>query len=127
MSAKSPTEIYELFSSYFSAGEIESLMSLYEPEAVILPAPGQPASGHAAIREVLNNFLALKGEFQMDAPSVVQSGEIALLMGKWTLKGTNPGDGQPLEMAGQTSDVIRRQTDGTWLFVIDNPFGAQNA
>jgi hypothetical protein len=27
-------------------------------------------------------------------------------------------------MEGTTSDVLRRQGDGTWLFVIDNPWGA---
>jgi uncharacterized protein (TIGR02246 family) len=126
MSVNTPTEIYEVFSRNFSAGDIESLLALYEPDAVILPAPGQPAQGHNAIRAVLSNFLALKGEFQMDAPTVVESGDVALLMGKWTLKGTNPADGQAVEMAGQTSDIIRRQADGSWLFVIDNPFGAQN-
>ena len=28
------------------------------------------------------------------------------------------------KMQGTTSDVLRRQADGTWLFVIDNPWGS---
>jgi ketosteroid isomerase-like protein len=47
-------------------------------------------------------------------------------MAKWTLNGTSP-EGGPVEIAGQTSDVLRRQSDGNWLIVIDNPFGAQSA
>jgi ketosteroid isomerase-like protein len=35
---------------------------------------------------------------------------------------TAPG-GSPLELAGRFTDVVRRQPDGRWLFVIDNPYG----
>jgi hypothetical protein len=31
-----------------------------------------------------------------------------------------------LEMAGRTADVVRRQPDGTWLFVIDDPYGSEH-
>jgi hypothetical protein len=27
-------------------------------------------------------------------------------------------------MSGQTSDVLRKQVDGIWRFVIDNPYGS---
>ena len=32
-------------------------------------------------------------------------------------------DGSPLEMEGTYADVLRRQNDGTWKFIIDNPRG----
>jgi hypothetical protein len=32
-----------------------------------------------------------------------------------------------VSLAGQTSDVARRQADGRWLIMIDNPFGGQGA
>ncbi|MEP7213550.1 MAG: nuclear transport factor 2 family protein [Acidobacteriota bacterium] len=124
MQAIEPSELYGLFSRYFSAGALDLLLTLYEDNAVILPAPGQIAEGKAAIREVLQGFLALNGGFQIDEPVVAQSGDVALIMSKWTLKGTS-GDGEAVQIEGQTSDVVRRQADGSWLFVIDNPFGAQ--
>lgn len=123
MQAITPAEIYELFSSYFSAGAIDLLMTLYEDDAVLLPAPGERAEGKDAIREVLKGFLALSGEFRIDAPDIIQAGDIAMLTSKWTLNGTSP-DGEPVHIEGRTSDVIRRQSDDSWLFVIDNPFGA---
>ncbi len=123
MQALEPSEIYPLFARYFSAGAIDLLMTLYEEDAVILPAPGQKAEGKAAIREVIEGFLALNGEFRIEPATVAESGDLALVMAKWTLNGTSP-DGQPVSIDGQTSDVIRRQADGSWLFVIDNPFGA---
>jgi ketosteroid isomerase-like protein len=122
MPASTPEEIYTLFTEYFSAADVDSLITLYEPGATLVPQPGVVVSGHAAIREALGAFLALKGEFKLQAPAVFQAGDIALLFARWTLKGTDPS-GNAVELAGQTSDVIRKQDNGAWLFVIDNPNG----
>ena len=123
MPASTPEEIYELFSQYFSAADLDSLISLYEPGATLVPQPGVVVSGHAAIREAFGAFVALKGEFNLQPPKVFQAGDIALLFARWTLKGTDRG-GNAVELAGQTSDVIRKQSDASWLFVIDKPNGA---
>ena len=123
MPANTPEEVYDLFSQYFSAADLDSVITLYEPGATMIPQPGTIVSGHAGIREALGAFLALKGEFDLQPPKVFQANDIALLFSKWTLKGTGP-DGSAVELAGQTSDVVRRQADGSWLFVIDNPNGA---
>jgi len=123
MPASTPEEIYQLFSEYFAAADLDSLITLYEPNATLVPQPGVVVSGHAAIREAFAAFLALKGEFNLQAPTVFQAGDVALLFARWTLKGTDPG-GNAVELAGQTSDVIRKQDNGAWLFVIDNPNGA---
>ena len=124
MLASTPFEIYELFGEYFSAGTIDLLLTLYEETAVIVPAPGQQMQGKEAIREVLNGFLALGGTFRMEAPVVIESGDTALLMAKWALTEGKSAEGQEVNLSGQTSDVIRLQSDGGWRFVIDCPFGA---
>jgi ketosteroid isomerase-like protein len=31
-------------------------------------------------------------------------------------------DGNPVELAMRSSEVVRRQADGSWRYVIDNPF-----
>lgn len=123
MRANTPAEIYELFEQYFSAGTIDLLLTLYEDDAVIVPALGQNAQGKGAIREVLNGFLALGGTFTIHPPVVIEAGDTALLMGKWTLTGGKSPDGQEVNLSGLTSDVIREQPDGGWLFVVDCPFG----
>ena len=124
MQAYTPEEVHQLFSKFFNAGDIDALLSLYESDATMVPQPGQPpVSGPAAIREALNGFLALKGQFIVESTNVILANDIALLFSKWTLSGTDP-KGNAVELCGQTSDVVRRQTDGTWLVVIDSPFGA---
>jgi uncharacterized protein (TIGR02246 family) len=122
MPAKSPEEVYQLFKRYFSAGDLDSLMSLYDENATMVPQPGQTVSGKAAIREALGLFLSIKGEFRMEACRSISANDVALLFSKWILNGTTP-DGSNVSLGGSTSDVVRKQADGTWLFVIDNPFG----
>jgi uncharacterized protein (TIGR02246 family) len=122
MPARRPQEIHELFTRYFSAKDADALVALYEPDAAFTPQPGQVVKGHAAIREAIGGFLALDAEFEMQPGNVIETGDIALLISKWTLKGTDP-TGAPVDLSGQTADVVRRQADGTWLLVIDNPYG----
>lgn len=126
MSATTPEQAQQLFVQNFNAGNIEGLVSLYEPTATFVPFPGEPISGLAAIREALNGFLALKGHMQISIDKVFRADDIALLFSTWILRGTDPG-GNPVQLTGQTSDVVRLQADGTWLFVIDNPQGAAAA
>ncbi len=123
MPASTPEQLHQLFVEYFNEGELNSIISLYELDATFVPFPGDPVNGVAAIREVLKGFLALKGHMQLAVDKVFRTDDLALLFSSWTLAGPGP-DGTPLEMAGQTSDVARRQPDGSWMFVIDNPQGA---
>jgi ketosteroid isomerase-like protein len=123
MAAREPEEAHRLWGERFKAGDLEGLMALYEPNATLMPQPGQAASGAAAIREALGGFLGLKATFDwVDSKPAIRSGDLALLHSRWTLSGTGP-DGSPLNLGGTTADVVRRQADGTWLFAIDNPWG----
>jgi ketosteroid isomerase-like protein len=54
---------------------------------------------------------------------VLEAGDTAVLSGQWKLTGRGP-DGTAMEMTGRSVEVLRRQADGTWLFVLDHPFGA---
>ncbi len=122
MSARTPEDVHRLFAERFQAGDVDGLLELYEPHALLVPQPGQVVSGKDAIGEALRAFVALKGRFDLRLERALAAGDIALLFSRWTLDATAP-DGSPLTLAGQTSDVARRQADGTWLVVIDNPYG----
>ena len=121
MAANRPEEIHAAFTTAFNDGNLEALIALYEPEASIAPAPGEVVTGTAAIRSVLAGFLALKGRMAITTTRVVAAEDVALLHGTWTLTGTDQ-DGKAVELAGRNTEVVRRQSDGTWRFAIDNPF-----
>jgi len=123
MAAQTPAQLHEVFVQSFNNADLDGLISLYEPTATLLPIPGDPVSGHAAIRDALGQFLALKGHMDLKVDRIILAHDIALIFSSWTLNGTGP-DGTATTTTGQTSDVARRQADGSWLFVIDNPYGA---
>jgi uncharacterized protein (TIGR02246 family) len=123
MTARTPEEMPRLWAEAFIAGDLNALLALYEADAILVPQPGEAVAGIEAIREALSAFLALQPTFNLEVRKVLQTDDIALSFADWTLRGTGP-DGEAIEMAGQTSDVQRRQPDGTWRFVIDNPYGS---
>ena len=126
MSARTPEELHALFQRHFIAGDMDALLALYEPNAVLVPQPGQVVRGHAAIRESLAGFLAMKGTFRMQPPKTIRTDDVAIVFASWTLDAKAP-DGSPIHLDGQTADVVRRHADGRWLFAIDSPFGAAGA
>ena len=108
--------------SAINSGKLEAAISLYEPDAVMVVEPGKIAMGLSAIREALAGFVSLKPNLGSQTVQLVESGDVALYCARWTLTGTAP-DGQKVEMGGVSSDVLRRQPDGRWLILIDNPWG----
>jgi uncharacterized protein (TIGR02246 family) len=124
MAANTPEDLDRLFAVALNAGDIEGLMRLYETGAAMRPAPGQVVQGLAAIRASLAGFIAMKPTLTITAKVLGQCNEIALMTGTWTLSGTG-ADGNPVNMAGQSVEVARRQADGTWLFIVDTPWGLE--
>ena len=123
MAVQSPEEAVRAMVDAFNSRNLDAFMSFYEPGATLVPQPGQVASGAAEIREAMGGFLALKGRMEIEPGlSVIQADDVALVSGSWTLTGTGP-DGEPVTLDGRVTDVVRRQPDGTWRWVIDAPFG----
>lgn len=119
-----PEEIHRRFAELFNAGEVGKLVELYEDDAVFVPEPGRESRGKTEIREALKSFLALNGKLDIKTRYAVNAGDVALLSCEWTLKGKGE-DGKPIELSGKTSEVVRRQTDGRWLYILDHPYGGE--
>lgn len=124
MSAHTPEELSQSWARNFNDNNLEGLVALFEPDALFMPQPGKTVSGDAAIREAHSQFLSMHLHCDLQFQMALESSGLALLFSTWILSGTGP-DGKPMEIKGQTSDVARKQSDGSWLFVIDNPFGGK--
>ena len=122
MSAQAPEEVHRLFNERFNAGDLDGLMELYEEDAALAPQPGQVVVGKQAARGALEAFLAMRGTLELKPRQVIATGDLALLISDWTLSATGE-DGKPTTIGSTTSDVLRKQPDGSWLIVIDSPFG----
>jgi uncharacterized protein (TIGR02246 family) len=117
-----PEQVIEQFAERMTGGDVEGALALYEPEATFAPQPGEEVRGLDAIRAALGQFAALRPTLSGRIDKVLEAGDTALVVNAWTLEGTAP-DGAPVTMAGRSADVLRRQGDGTWRVVIDDPWG----
>jgi ketosteroid isomerase-like protein len=79
MPAKSPEEICSLFQQYMAEGDIDSVLSVYDPEAVFLNQSGEVKKGEEGLRQELAPFAAKKASFEFNIRQVIQSGNIALM------------------------------------------------
>ena len=122
MSSGTPEQVLKSIVDGINSGDIEALMALYEPEAAFAAQPGNLAHGLGGVRTSLAAFIGMKGILDLTVTRVLEAGGLALVVGNWSFAGTGP-DGSAVTLSGHNADVLRRQADGSWRFVIDNPWG----
>jgi uncharacterized protein (TIGR02246 family) len=122
VSTATPEQVLEAIVTGINSGDLESLMPLYESAAAFVPEPGNLAHGAAGIAESLGGFISMNGTLDLRVTRVLEVDDLALVVGVWSFDGTGP-DGEPVHLEANNADVLRRQDDGTWRFVIDNPWG----
>jgi len=122
MSRETPEQVLKSIVDGINTGNLDALMTLYEPQAAFASQPGSLAHGLAGVRESLAAFTAMKGTLDLTLTRILEASDLALVVGVWSFMGTGP-DGAPVKLTGHNADVLRRQTDGSWRFVIDNPWG----
>jgi uncharacterized protein (TIGR02246 family) len=119
MAAQHPQDLHKLFAEAFNGGDVEGLVKLYEPNALMASPERQTITGTEAIREMYQQFLATAGKMTIETIAAFESPEgLALLHGQWTLHDKSGA----VAMSGRNTETARKQSDGTWLFLIDNPF-----
>jgi ketosteroid isomerase-like protein len=108
--ALKPEDLTRLFVERSNAGDAEGVALLYEEDAVISYPPGSQTVGRTAIEALWQKVLANGPHFEPEEPlPTLISGDIALTS-------TPPKDG-----TGARAQVVRRQADGSWLRVLDQP------
>jgi uncharacterized protein (TIGR02246 family) len=117
-----PEEVLNSVIEGINTGDLDSLMTLYEADACFASQPGQLANSQQAVRQSLRSFIDLKGKLDLKVKRVLQASDLALVTTEWSYSETGL-DGNPVNMAAKSADVLRQQADGTWRFVIDNPWG----
>jgi len=117
-----PEEVLNSVVEGINTGNLNSLMMLYETDACFASQPGQLAKSPETIRQSLRSFIDMNGKLDLKVKRVLQTRDVALVISEWSVSGTGP-DGKLVNIAAKSADVLRQQADGTWCFVIDNPWG----
>ena len=108
--AHRPEDITRLFVERANAKDAEGIAELYEQDAVMAYPPGSQTVARKAIQAFWEQAQPKKPHFTPEPPlPTLRSGDLALTS-------TPPKDG-----AGARAQVVRRQSDGSWLRVLDQP------
>ena len=115
MSFTHPDHLHAAFAAAFRAGDVPTLVDLYEDDAVQVQPDGTTA-GHDRLTAVFTGLLAAGLTMDGEPQRAIVAGDIALTSTHYTWGGG--ADGQ---RRVATAEVSRRQPDGSWRLVIDVP------
>lgn len=105
--ARDPQDLEWLLVSRQKAGDVDGMVVVYEPNAVLDFGGGRLTLGKEAIRTFYAGLVATGRRFAFgDQRACIVTGDLALTSTR-------------LAHGSVTAEVARRQGDGTWLWVID--------
>ncbi|MHC9291913.1 DUF4440 domain-containing protein [Mycobacterium sp. LTG2003] len=114
--AAQPDELASLFMQYFNAGDLDAVMSLYEPAALFFPSRGAARSGTAAIEDSLSAMINSGAKIELRSRRVHVVGDLALISNDATVSGVGGAS------TSTSTEVARRGSGGSWRYVIDDPY-----
>jgi ketosteroid isomerase-like protein len=115
--AETPEQVATLFMEYLEMGDLDGLVSLYEPNAHFVAAPGLLLVGTVAIRQALQRMIDSGARLRLEPRNIRRVEDLALVSNIVTE--TTP-DAKPIIYT--TTEILRRQPDGGWVHILDDPF-----
>ena len=117
MGVARPSDVNAAFADGFNRRDVDALLALYDPAGGVVEMDGTMSVGHEEIRTHLERLLALGGTMESVNLTAVVLGDLALVTAAWTITDTTVAQ----RMDGRSAEVLRRQADGTWAYLIDQP------
>ncbi|HLY42098.1 MAG TPA: nuclear transport factor 2 family protein [Terracidiphilus sp.] len=121
--ADHPEHVVELLDHAFNRGDVEAVLAFYEEAATVVATPPNILRGKTQLRSFFKTALLSGSRAKQLKVRVIETDGIALFLSHWSLV---PKDAAP-EAAGQVffaTTVFRKQSNGSWKVLIDNPFGS---
>jgi ketosteroid isomerase-like protein len=128
MGAPSPELCNLWLARAFNAQDVEAAAAMYHPDASIVQVDQvhggtRTARGAEGIRETMAAYIGMKPHMDVVTHHTTVAGDFAMTRSQWLIKGQDK-DGKPTEVHHHGMEVHRKLPDGTWVFFIDHPFGA---
>ena len=116
----SPGKMNETFARAFNSRDIDCLLALYEPAALLrTDESAETATRRSEIGTKLAELLELPGTMVSENNFYIQHGDLALLRADYELR---DNEGAAI-MSGSSAEIVRQQIDGAWTYVIDHAAG----
>lgn len=121
--ARAPEALPSRFDEAFNCGDLDAVMALLHPQAVMRMTDGTMVDGGAQpLREALGGLMATRPMLRNTLRRALVSDDIALLLMDWTIRIDPPGQPPVIEQ-GTATQVAQRGSDGVWRLRISNPLG----
>lgn len=124
MNTHNPLRTVEMMTEAFQNSDVDAVMRTYESSAAVCFEPGVVCEDHSVIREMFTQMAQLRPQFSYAGHEVIAVGDLAVHIAPWKMAATAP-DGSHIEDQGLSVAVLRRQANGEWRMVIDNPHGGR--
>lgn len=119
-----PEQSARYFQHCIRSGDVSGALTCFDVDAVYVTEAGKFVQDRAAVRAALAPVARMKPDLQANRSALLMTRyDIASWVDEWTLKATLP-NGDKLDLAGVSSDVLKRQSNGVWTYLVDNPYGA---
>tara|TARA_R110002124_G_scaffold282460_1_gene457618 strand:+ start:678 stop:1238 length:561 start_codon:yes stop_codon:yes gene_type:complete len=112
-------KLYDVWQSRFNAADLEGLVDLYVSDVTYINPDGKLMTGKSCVREDFAGLLALKPQIILGDREHHLYHDIALTTNHWKLAFTDEA-GVKQELTGGGIEVMRKQSDGGWRYIIDD-------
>jgi uncharacterized protein (TIGR02246 family) len=120
-----PADVHPVYLEAFNAGDVDGTVACYESQACFISKSGREAHGSLELRKLYRAMFSYKPQLRFEVRKIIQAGDdLALIIVEWASKAVL-ASGEIEALSGTATDVVRKQADGTWKLVIDNPYGIE--
>jgi ketosteroid isomerase-like protein len=109
------------FAAAANAGNLDGVIAVYADDAALLPPNFPPQEGREAVRKFWGGLLgAYTVQFDLNSETIEGRGDLAYAVGRYKLSARPKAKGAPpIEEEGKYVEVLKRQSDGSWKYVVD--------
>lgn len=115
-----PAEMNQRYLDAYDARDVDAIMAVYAPGAAAVWEPGKAVRG-AEHRAAVVEFLKKEPKLAAEVRESYVAGDTAALVVDWSIE--VPGAPE-MTGTGRGLDVLKRNAEGQWRYVITNPFGS---
>lgn len=119
-----PEGIVDSLVDHFNSRDIETMLSFYEDDAVVINSKGEPKRGRNEIAAELLHSFGFGLPIRINVRNIYAAGNLAALILDWKIIGTKK-NGEIVNISGTSNDYAKKGIDGYWRCWFGNPFGVR--